>query len=293
MTLKSMTGYGRGECSSKGMKVEVEISSVNRKQFDMRVSMPRALSIYEPEMNENVHKYISRGSINVSVNIFSNSKSIRNKVAINSDLMKYYLNELNKICSDLKIKNDITIRSLLTMPDVIKVESTTDTTETWPLVKKALDSALKHMNSMRICEGRQLAADINSRFTKLKGIFSEIRKMAPTVTESYRKQLLERIQKAGVMMDSKDSQIIKEIAIFADRSDISEELIRLDSHFHQTNTLFKSKEPVGKTLDFLCQELFREINTIGSKANNAEISRNVIEFKAELESIREQVQNIE
>jgi uncharacterized protein (TIGR00255 family) len=180
------------------------------------------------------------------------------------------------------------------LPDIIGFDDVSrDSEKVLPVLKKALQAALSQLAAMRAVEGAALEKDIRKRFDKLKKRVEQIEKLAPSVPKRYRKALLERIEKADLKVGLSEDQLAKEVAMFADRCDVSEELVRLGSHFSQVEKLMQSREPSGRAFDFLCQEFLREINTIGSKANDARLSRHVIAFKTELECVREQVQNVE
>ena len=294
MSLRSMTGHGRGMASSNGVKVEVELSSVNRKQMDVSVSLPRSLTALDPLVYEEIHKALSRGRITGEVVIRLSTRARQKAVCVDDALAETYLAELRKAAKRLKLKDDFSGSLLLNLPDVLRYEQPTDAAEkAWPIVSKALKSALKALIRMRTHEGSALQKDIERRFDHIMAALERIKKQAPNVTEYYREKLQSRLKAAGFTMETSDERLLRELALFADRSDIAEEVTRLDSHIKQARQLMQSEEPVGRSLDFLAQEMFRELNTMGSKANESGILRDVVELKAELERIREQVQNIE
>ena len=190
--------------------------------------------------------------------------------------------------------DDLSASLLLGLPEVVTYRGAEqDAEHVWPALQTALRGAIEQLVAMRQREGVALARDLRRRFRKLAGYLAKIRREAPMVTRKYRAALCTRLSQAGVSVGENDSQLLKELAVFADKCDISEEITRLESHFEQAYGLFESPEPAGRTLDFLAQEMFREINTIGSKANQVRITNQVIQFKTVLERIREQVQNIE
>jgi len=294
MALNSMTGFGRGEASAGGVKVEFEIGSVNRKQFDVRVSLPKGLQILEPQVAECIHRRVARGSLTCAVTIEMSGAVRRAGVTVDGELAAAYVTELRRAGRRLGLADRATLDTLIRLPDVVRCEVLPVTAERlWPLVEKALRQALGRFLAMRAHEGSVLERDLRRRVARLRRTASALRRFAPAVTRRYRRALLARLRAAGLGDLSRDPAVVKEVALFADRCDISEELVRLESHFQQADRLLGSREPVGRALDFLCQELFREINTTGSKANDASIARHVIAFKAELESVREQVQNVE
>lgn len=294
MPLTSMTGYGQGEAAAGGIRVEVELNSVNRKQFDVRVSLPKALLTLESRVYELIHKMISRGYVTGIVRISVSGKTRRGAASVDVDAAGVYVRALRKAAEDLGLKDDLTARALVYLPEVVQYQDlAADTERVWRLLKRALNEAISRLVNMREVEGAALEKDLAVRFERLKQCLDSIRKLAPLVPRKYRKMLEKRLKNAGLKFKADDQVLMKELVLFADRSDISEEIVRLDSHFGQASKLVYSRKPAGRTLDFICQEMFREINTIGSKANNAAISRHVIRFKADLEAIREQVQNVE
>jgi len=214
---------------------------------------------------------------------------------INEHLAKAYAGELAKLAKKLKISGTVTLDQIIRAPGVFQSdEELVEAENIWPAVEKALKQALDALLRMREREGAHLAQDLAARIGVMRQSVEKVQKQAPATAENYRRQLLERIKAAGIEnIAPDDERLMKEVILFADRADITEELTRLQSHFQQFDDCRKSKEPVGRTLDFLAQEMNREINTIGSKANDAVISREVVSLKAELERFREQVQNVE
>jgi uncharacterized protein (TIGR00255 family) len=293
--MKSMTGYGRGECAEKGFKVTVEVSSVNRKQTEISVNLPRDVEVLEAQIRDEINRVISRGRLTVRVGVHAGA-SAAGAAKIDVSLAKAYARELARLARELKLSNDtVTLDVLLRSPGVMQTpEELSNAEELWPAVHKALRSALDALVKMREREGAHLTADLKARMKLMRRAASRIQEHAPSVAKRYREQLQQRIQAAGLEMPSvEDERLLKEVIYFAERSDISEELTRLQSHFKQFEECVQSKEPVGRTLDFLSQEINREVNTVGSKANDAAISREVVTLKAELERFREQVQNVE
>jgi len=291
--MKSMTGYGRGECAQRGFKITVEVSSVNRKQSEISVNLPRDLEVLEAQMRDEINRRISRGRLTVRVSVHAAEGG--SKMRIDSALAKNYAKELKRLAKELKLPDTITLDLLVRAPGVLQAaEEISDAEELWPAAEKALKTALNELVKMREREGANLAKDLKNRVTSMRQGVADVQKRAPEVAERYREQLIARIKTAGVEVPGVDDErLFKEVFYFADRSDISEELTRLQSHFQQFDDCVKSAEPIGRTLDFLAQEINREINTIGSKANDATISREVVNLKAELEKFREQVQNVE
>ena len=291
--MKSMTGYGRGECSRNGMKFTVELNSVNRKQNDISINLPRELVELEPRIRDGINARVSRGRLNVVVAHHLGAKTAQH-IEIDHALAKAYAKAAHRLAKEMKIAEGLTVDALFKTPGVVKItESMIDIEAVWPSVEIALQKALDDLVKMREKEGKFLRDDLAKRLKIIREKIDKIRSQAPEVGKRYQQQLRERIKNAGVEIPIDDERLIKEVVFFADRSDISEELTRLESHLKQFQSSFDSKEPVGRTLDFLVQEMGREVNTMGSKANDATISQLVVQCKAELEKIREQVQNIE
>jgi uncharacterized protein (TIGR00255 family) len=290
-----MTGYGRGECAQDGFKITVELSSVNRKQSEISLVLPRELEVLEAQIRDVLNRSIARGRLTGRITMHAANGQSSSKVRLNAPLARAYVKELTKLAKDLKIAGPVTLDILARAPGVLETdEEMADAEDFWPAVNQALESALATLLKMREREGAHLADDLESRIALMRKTATQIQKQCPEVQKRYREQLIQRIQSAGVEAPAVDEErLLKEIVYFADRSDISEELTRLQSHFQQFNDCLKSKEPVGRMLDFLAQEMNREINTIGSKANDSLISRAVVVLKTELEKFREQAQNVE
>lgn len=293
--MKSMTGYGRGESALSGLKVTAEVTSVNRKQGEVNVYLPRELEALEQRVRDEVNQRVSRGRLTVKVTLHSADGARAGGMRLNAPLAKAYTRELNRLARELKLPGAVTLEVLVRAPGVLQTENDlTDCDEFWPLIKKALDKALGALVKMREREGNHLAAELRKRISLVRESIERVAKQAPEVLNRYREQLRERVRNTGLETPAiDDERLLKEIVYFADRSDISEELARLQSHFGQFDDCMKSKEPVGRTLDFLAQEMNREVNTVGSKANDSVISREVVNLKTELEKFREQVQNVE
>jgi uncharacterized protein (TIGR00255 family) len=288
-----MTGYGRGETDHAGTKFTVELNSVNRKQSDVVVNLPRDLVELEPRIRQTINENISRGRTSATVSLHSGANGAR-KLALNTELARSYHEAMRALQQELNAPGEITIATILQAPGVMRFpEEALNPEDTWPAVEGALRAALADLIKMREREGKHLAKDLIHRLKAIRKKLKEVRTLHPDVVKRYRTVLLDRIQKAGLPLANEDERVLKEITFFADRADVSEELTRLDSHLAQFAHHLRSKEPVGRTLEFITQEIFRELNTLGAKANDAPISQRVIGCKAELEKIREQVQNLE
>ncbi len=290
-----MTGYGRGECAQDGFKVVVEIASVNRKQGEIALSLPRELEPLENRMRDTIHERVARGRLNVRVSLQVAEGAWDRRVHLNVGLARAYARELTRLAKDLKLGAPPSLDLIARAPGVFQADDAEeDAGKLWPLVEQAVGRALAALVRMREREGGHLAKDLRTRMAGVRAAVTRVKQRAPEVLRHYQQQLRERVREAGLPLPAEDDErLLKEIVYFTDRSDVSEELTRLESHFQQFDDCLKSREPVGRTLDFLAQEMNREVNTIGSKANDAAISREVVQLKAELEKFREQVQNLE
>jgi len=291
--MRSMTGYGRGETDYNGTKFSVELNSVNRKQSDIVINLPRDLATLEPRIRQTINENISRGRTNVVVS-YHNGSSARRKLVLDVDLARSYHDAMRTLQKELNAPGEITIGAILQAPGVMRApEEEFDSSAAWPAIERALRTALNELIKMREREGKHLAKDLIRRLKAMRKQIKEIRGVHPDVVRKFRAALLERIQKASLPISIDDERLIKEVTFFADRADVSEELTRVESHLAQFAHHLRRHEPVGRTLEFITQEIFREMNTLGAKANDAGISQRVVLCKAELEKIREQIQNLE
>lgn len=291
--MKSMTGFGRADATGDGATWCVEVSSVNRKQLEVVASLPRELADLELAVRNEVARHCSRGRVNVHVRC-DTAQGGGARLKVDEGLALQYLAAYERLADTLKLPGLAASLDLTRWAGVIEIERSAMEPETaWPLIEQALHEAMKAFLAMRIAEGANLRRDIETRLGKVASLLEGIRAKAALVPEVHRKGLLQRLQDAGLPVDLTDERIIKEIALFADRCDISEELTRASSHLDQYAKYLASEEAMGRSMDFLTQELFREFNTMGSKANNAELAHLVVAAKSEIEKIREQVQNVE
>jgi len=290
-----MTGFGRGEADGGGVKVVVELSTVNRKQFDCTFSMPRELGCLESKLHALVHARVTRGYVKGSVSVAAAAAESADKGLVNLTVVAAQVAALREAAGRLGLADDLAASDLLRLPDVFRQRVLPeDALEAWPLVERATREALQSLVEMRAREGVALERDLRKRFTALERVGKRIARLAPTVPKAYQATLERRLTELlGSGKAADEALLAREVAAFADRCDVSEELTRLASHFAQVSKVLDGGGACGRTLDFLCQELFREINTTGSKANDAEISKLVVAFKAGLEAAREQVQNVE
>jgi len=293
--MKSMTGYGWGECARDGFKVTVELSSVNRKQGEISINLPHELDVLEARIRDEINRVVARGRLSARVSLHAIDGTASARVQLNKPLAQAYVRELNRLAKALKLSGSVSLDLLLRAPGVLQTAAEmADAGEFWPAVSQALRQALNMLVKMRQREGGHLRRDLCGRIGVLRKAVAQVQRQAPLVQTRYREQLIERIKSAGLAdIGIEEDRLVKEVVYFADRSDISEELTRLKSHFQQFDDCLKSAEPVGRTLDFLAQEMNREINTIGSKANDTLIAREVVTLKTELEKFREQAQNVE
>ncbi len=288
-----MTGFGRGTMATDQWQAAVEINSVNRKQAEVVVQMPRELAELEARIRKTVLGVVSRGRIQVSINLERGPAALAS-IRVDEVLARAF----QKAFSDLSkaVGHEVlpTAMDYLRQPGILNTGSgEMDAGEVWHAIQPALDEALAALSGMRENEGSHLHEDLLNRLGILTSFARKIAAEAPQRPVRQRELLLKRLREAELALDPGDERVLRELALFADRCDISEELTRLDSHFAKFREYLDAAEPPGRALDFLCQELFREFNTIGSKASDAGIAQTIVEAKTELEKIREQVQNVE
>jgi uncharacterized protein (TIGR00255 family) len=288
-----MTGYGRGESAQNGSKFCVELNSVNRKQSDVVITLPRELTELETRVRDVVNAEVSRGRLNVVVTWQRRAPGTQ-KVAIDTELARTYFRAMLELQKEIGAGGEPSIETVLRIPGVLQVpEEEIAIAEVWPLLEQALKEALSDLVRMRAREGKHLAKDLIKRLKAVRESVRKIRQLQPAALKRYRQNLQERLERAGLDLPIDDERLAKEVVFFADRSDISEELTRLDSHLAQFAHHLRKTEPIGRTLEFMTQEIARELNTLGAKANDVDISQLVVTCKAEMEKIREQIQNIE
>lgn len=294
MSLRSMTGYGHGAAAADGLRIEAEISTVNRKQLDIQLTLPPDLKVLESRIVEEIGRSVHRGRVLVEVVMRESSEARRQAVRVDEKLADSYARSLRRAARKLGLPDNLGADVLLKLPGVVQHEPVQgDLERIWPILKSALAQALGRLVAMREREGRHLSVALLKLLDGLERRRTVVAREAPKVAERYRAALRVRLERAGLDASADGDRLERELVLFADKSDITEETARLESHLAQARSLLKSGEPTGRALDFLAQEMFREINTIGSKANDARIAGEVVSFKAELERWREQVQNIE
>ena len=287
-----MTGFGAASARTEQAQVTVELSSVNRKQLDIVLRLPPQLTALESRVQKIIQEHLSRGRISVTVLLDAANGGAA--MQIDQQRADEAIGKLRRAAKKLTLTDDLSASMLLQIPGLLKMQTGEQSPEElFQCLEKTLAAALKKLNAMRLREGKTLEADLLSRLNRLELALAVIKPRAPGIVSGYRKKLFQGLASAGLENIAADERIIKEIALFAERSDISEEITRLASHLNQFKKIMRGSEPAGRALDFLAQELFREINTIGSKANDLKITKQVVMFKTELERIREQIQNIE
>ena len=293
--VKSMTGYGRARQTLNGRDITVEVRSVNNRYLDTTVKLPRAYIFTEDAIKQRVQKAVSRGKVDVFVSIDATGAD-ETVVTVNEPLAKSYLEALRKISAlnPSMLRGEYSAVDVARFPDVLTVTKAEEDLESVQRdICAVADEALTNYNAMRAVEGEKLAADIGARLTTIETLTGEVEARSPETVREYREKLTARMQEVLQSTTIEESRILTEAAIYADKIAVDEETVRLRSHVAQLRTMLTSDEPMGRKMDFLIQEVNRESNTCGSKCNDVEIARVVVELKAEVEKIREQVQNIE
>ena len=291
--VKSMTGYGRARQTLHGRDITVEVRSVNNRYLDCTVKVPRTYFFAEDAVKSRVQKAVSRGKVDVFITIDATGAD-ETVVAVNEPLARGYYEALTKIRDMFSLEGELTAAVLAKFPDVLTVTKAEEDLESVAGdICAVLDEALEAYNAMRAVEGVKLCEDIAGRVTTIETVVGKVEERSPQTVAAYREKLTARMQEVLQSTTIDESRILTEAAIFADKIAVDEETVRLRSHIAQLRTMLKSDQPVGRKLDFLIQEVNRECNTIGSKCNDLTIAQDVVNMKAEVEKIREQVQNIE
>jgi len=293
--IKSMTGFGKGETNSKFGRFTVEIRTVNHRYFDVSSRIPNSLGHFEDKIKNHLNKYIKRGKVNLSLSHKKNGKGL-SSVKLDDEAVKRYYKILKRINKRLKLKDAIKLSHLLSFPDVlIQEQPEYDARSIWPVLESVVKKAALDCNRMRQREGRVLAKDLTKRIKKISVSIDRISSFTPHLISEYKDRLESKIKDILKNRDCAidDARLETELAIFAKQSDVSEEITRAKSHINALEDALESTEEAGRRLDFILQELQREINTLGSKALSVKISQLVVDIKSEIEKIREQVQNVE
>lgn len=292
--MRSMTGHGRATVVHGGSQYTVEATSVNRRQAEIAINLPRDLEALEGRLREQVGKVVSRGRVTLRIDLEAGEGAV-STLRVNRPAARAYLQALKELKKEFRLKGAVTLEMLARAPGLLEAPRAGEGADAHaPVLEKLVAKALKGLVAMREREGANLEADLRGRIGQIRAALTRVEALAPSVLERHRETLLARIHAAGLeSVQPDDERLLKELVLFADRSDISEEIARLHSHFQQFEDCCAGVEPVGRTLDFLAQELNREVNTIGSKANDGAIAREVVLMKTEVEKFREQAQNVE
>jgi len=290
--MQSMTGYGRASLEQDGLTLTIEIKSVNNRFLDVGIKLPRQLLYLEDNLKKTLNLKLSRGSVSVFVN-FEDKRQLDKEMHIDMPLAKSYLDAAVILSASLKLQNDFTVNSLMKSPDVVSFSDSGEDKLIEALTFKAFDKALSDIVGMRNIEGAELLRDIEQRLTNILKEIDIIKKRAPGLEKEYLEKLQTRIKEQLKDVAYDEGRLLAEVAFFVDKSNIDEEILRLTSHVTQFKKLCKAGEPMGRKMDFLVQELNREANTICSKSNDLIITNAALNLKAEIEKIREQVQNLE
>lgn len=291
--IKSMTGFGRAKCEYEGREYNVEIKSVNHKYSDVSIKIPRQISYLEEKVRKEILTKVSRGKIDVFITLQDYSEKGKN-IKINKELAKVYISQLRELAEETGITADIDVIDISKFPEVLNISNQDNEEIYWDELRGVLDTALDNFVTMRETEGNKICDDLKVRMERIKEKVSKISSYSAGLVEEYIVKLNARVKELMSTDVIDENRLAQEIVIFSDKSSIQEELTRLDSHISQfLDLLSNGNSPVGKKLDFIIQEMNREVNTIGSKANSTKISEGVIELKTEIEDVREQIQNIE
>ncbi len=291
--IKSMTGYGGAKGSAEGLSVSIELKSVNNRYLDVSVKLPRTMLFAEEPIKAAVGRHISRGKVDVFVTV-DQSASDDMEVRVNEPLLKGYIEALSAAAEKFGLQNDMTVMSLCRLPDVLSTDRREiDSSALMTDITEILERALTEYDAMRLREGEKLRDDVLARLETISRLTGVVEENAPKTVAEYRARLEQKLQEVLATANIDESRVLTEAAIFADKIAVDEETVRLRSHISQLRGLTNGESPAGRKMDFLIQELNREANTIGSKCQNADIAHVVVELKAEIEKIREQIQNVE
>lgn len=290
--IKSMTGYGKGEASSEKGSFTVEVKTVNNRYGEVSLKIPRSFMACEHELRKVVAARVKRGKADLFVQ-WEPAVDVVQIPVVNLPAAQGYMLAFSELANELKLSANIPLELILSQKNVLQEQAKDSEDDLLPQLLVAVNNALDALDQMRIREGEALQNDLMARRTHLAELLDQVRQHAPLIVEEYQQKLQQRLEKLldGVELDPQ--RLAQEVAILADKADVTEELVRLESHFVQFDDTLQLKEPMGRKLDFLMQELNREVNTIGSKANDATVAAIVVQMKAELEKMREQIQNLE
>ena len=291
--IKSMTGYGSAKGAVEGLEIRVELKSVNNRYLDASVRLPRSFLFAEEMVKACVQKHISRGKVDVFVNVDS-SVAGDMTVKVNEGLLKGYVEAIRHIAAEYSLEDDLTAQSVSRFPDVLTVEKKDLDAEAISAgIEKIVEDALEDFDAMRTREGEKLRDDVLSRLETIRTLVEQVEEKAPETVAAYRSRLEQKMAEVLSSAGIDENRILAEAAIFADHIAVDEETVRLRSHMSQLTGMINGNSPTGRKIDFLIQEFNREANTIGSKCQNSQIAHVVVDLKSEIEKIREQIQNIE
>lgn len=291
--IRSMTGYGKSNLSIEQREYQIEIKSVNHRYLDINIKIPKTLSYLEETIKKQISEKIKRGKIDVYVTYENNSQEGKD-IKINKELAKIYINQLKELAQEEKISSNIEVTEIAKFPDILTIKTDEENEKIKDEIVQVTKEATDKIIEMKNIEGKKIEQDLLARIEKIKNKTEEISKKSTGLIEEYVVKLEKRIKEILKTEEIDKARLAQEVVIYADKCSIEEEITRLESHIYQfKNLITGNNETVGKKLDFIIQEMNRETNTIGSKANSLEITNGVIEIKTELEDIREQIQNIE
>ena len=291
--LKSMTGYGRQEKLIDGKKILVEIRSVNQRFTDYNIKLPRHMGFLEEKVRNFASEKITRGKVDIYISVESYDETDK-EIYLNTALAKNYIDVLKQLRDEFDLKDDISVMKVAEFTEIFKTErKEEDQEQVWSQVKEVMAEAMEAFISMREREGERIEKDLVERVEYMKTLAAQVDERSPQTVEEYRDRLYSKIKELLEDRDIDESRILTEVAIFSDKIAVNEETVRLGSHFEEFYNIINSGEPAGRKLDFLIQEINREVNTIGSKAQDIEIAKTVVTLKGEIEKLREQIQNIE
>lgn len=291
--IKSMTGFGAGDAENADFKVHIEVKAVNQRFLETNYHMPYSMNMFENQLTKKIKEYASRGKLDINIR-FQDLRDKAVTVKVDKGLVAAYGQALQEISSQLELSAPVTAAQIASYPDVLKLnEENADLEAAQPVLMQAMEQALESFVAMREAEGQNIQRDLLARIGTLENFVGELEKLAPEIVAAYRQRLENLLREYLAKEDIEESRIIQEVALFTDKVNYTEETVRLRSHFDQFRQIITAGEPVGRKLDFLIQEMNREINTVASKANSAGAAQFVVDVKSEIEKIREQIQNIE
>ena len=290
---KSMTGFGRGIYENLGVEYTIEIKSVNHRYSDYSVKVPRYYGFMEDRVRKYVSNYISRGKVDIYISI-DNFGDTDREILLNEGIAKTYIDALCQLRDSFGLKDDISVMSVARYSEIFKTQKIEeDEEELWNMVVEVMKPAVEQFVSMREREGERILEDLSNRVEYMRSLAKKVEERSPQTVDEYKNKLYTKIKEVLDNRTIDEARILTEVAIFADKVAVNEEIVRLESHFNEFYEIVNKNEPAGRKLDFLIQEINREINTTGSKANDIEIAKIVVELKGETEKLREQIQNVE